>query len=87
MEDTARLKVIFKLLEGKVTIISEFDREICSLCEESDVEREVEEAENVTAKIIDHKCRIDDALKPRTGGGSATVVTPATPDSPGIARA
>ena len=86
-EGTARLKVIFKQLEGKATIIIEFDREICSLCEEGDVEREVEEAENITAKIIDYKCRIDDALKLRTGGGSATIATPAIPDSPGIACA
>jgi len=71
-EGSARLKVIFKQLNGKATIISEFDREIYSLCEESEVEREVEEAENITAKIIDDKRRIDDALNQTIGSDSTT---------------
>ena len=54
-EGTARLKMILKQLDGKANIISEFDREIYSLCKESKVEREVEEAENITAKIIDYR--------------------------------
>ena len=66
-EGAARLKVILKQLDGKAIIISEFDREIYSLCEEGEVEREVEEAENITAKIIDYKRRIDDALNPNPG--------------------
>jgi len=71
-EGSARLKVIFKQLDGKATIISEFDREIYSLCEESEVERKVEEAEHITAKIIDDKRRIDDALNQTIGSDSTT---------------
>ena len=72
---TAQLKVILKQLNGKAAIISEFDRKIYSLCEESEVKREVEETDNVTAKIINYKRRIDNTLKPNTGSGVTANVT------------
>jgi len=46
-------KVIFKQLKGKATAISEFDWEICSLCKEGDIEREIGKAENLSAKTTE----------------------------------
>ena len=62
-EGIARLKVIHKQLESKANVLSEFDWEITSLCEVDEIEREVEEAEVFTAKIIGYKCKIEETLK------------------------
>ena len=62
-EGIARLKVIYKQLESKANVVSEFDREITSLCEVEEIEREVEEAELFTAKIIGYKRKIEETLK------------------------
>ena len=61
-EGIARLKVIHKQLESKANVLSEFDREITSLCEVEEIEREVEEAEVFTAKIIGYKRKIEERL-------------------------
>ena len=62
-EALARLKVIYKQLGGKLTFLSKIDEEISLLCELDDIEREVEESEATTAKIIECKRRIDDNLR------------------------
>ena len=58
-EATARLKVIFKQLEGKFKLLANLDSEVLGLCEMDDIEREIEESETVTAKVIELKRRID----------------------------
>ena len=75
-EGKARLKVIHKQLENKTTVLSEFDREVTSLCEVDEIEREVEEAEVMTAKIIAYKRKIEDEL--RASPESVTVTESAT---------
>ena len=70
-EGAARLKVTYKQLEGKATLLSEFDREISSLCDVEEIECEVEEA-----KLIGCKRKIEGTLKSNTNpvvtGESAT---------------
>ena len=65
-EGTARLKVIYKQLEGKATLLSEFDQEISSLCDVEEIEHEVKEAKLMTTKIIGCKHKIEDTLKSNT---------------------
>lgn len=44
-------------------VFSSLDGEIVSLCPEEEIEREIEESESITAKIIESKRKIDSSLK------------------------
>ena len=44
----ARLRVIFRQLEAKQSILNDLDREILSVCELTDVDGEIDESETIT---------------------------------------
>lgn len=52
-EGTSRLKVIHEQLEGKMKVFSNLDSEIVGLCVLDDIEREIDESEATTAKLIE----------------------------------
>ena len=59
----SRLKIIYEQLEGKMKVFSNLDGEIVALCPEDDIEREIEDSESITAKIIEARRKIDTTLK------------------------
>ena len=58
-----QMKIISEQLEGKLKVFSNLDSDIVALCPEEDIEREIEDTESITAKIIGAKRKIDEALK------------------------
>jgi len=70
-EAKARLRVIFEQLEGKSKLLSNLDSEVLSLCGMDDIEREIDESEVITAKVIELKRRVDSAVNPPTTRGSS----------------
>ena len=76
IEGRTRLDVINKQLRLKAELLSGLDTEIVSLCEVSDIEGDIEEAESITAKIIECRAKIDKAITQenniRTGSTTPT---------------
>ena len=63
----SRLNVIFEQFDTKLKVFSSLDGEIVSLCPEEEIEREIEDSESITAKIIESKRKIDSRLKGNSG--------------------
>ena len=63
-ERVSRLNVKLQQLEAKLKVLSDIDKEILSKCNVEDIEREINESETVTAKIMDCQQRIHEAIKP-----------------------
>ncbi|XP_078374406.1 uncharacterized protein LOC144657946 [Oculina patagonica] len=57
--DVNRLEVIDKQLEGKLAKLDGLDKDIQSLCDLEKLEKEIEESENVTTRILDCRSRIN----------------------------
>ena len=58
-----RLKIISEQLDGKLKAFTSLDGEIVELCPEDEIEREIEDSESITAKLISAKRKINLALK------------------------
>ena len=67
-----RLRIISEQLDGKLKVFSILNGEIVALCPEEDVDREIEDTESITAKIIGAKRKVDEALKRENSHGSPT---------------
>lgn len=82
-EVTSRLRVIVEQLEGKAKLFSSLDSEILGLCPLEDIERETEESEEVTAKALELKRRVNAAISPVAAVSPAPSVfsTPPTVES------
>ena len=57
-EGRSRLDVIHKQLGLKAELLRRLDNDILALCEVSDIDTEIEEAEPITAKVIEYKSKI-----------------------------
>ena len=82
-EATARLKVIFEQLEGKSKLLTNLDSEVLGLCLMDDIEKEIDESETITAKVIELKRRVAAATNTPAAGGTIshpTLVTPTVLD-------
>jgi len=62
-EGRTRLDVIHKQLCMKSELLSGLNQEIISLCEVSEVDGEIKEAETITARIIECQAKIEKAIK------------------------
>ena len=62
-EAKSRLHVINKQLSLKSSYLNNLDSEVLDLCEVSDIAGEVDEAEVITAKIIECQFRIEQCMK------------------------
>ena len=62
-EAKSRLHVISKQLSLKSSCLNNLDSEVLNLCEVSDINGEVEEADNVTAKIIECQSKLQLVIK------------------------
>ena len=60
-EETSRLEVISCLLEPKQKTLNDIDTEITSLCELSEISKEIEDSEAIEARIITCRKRIKDS--------------------------
>ena len=78
VEGRSCLDVINKQLRLKAELLSGYDTEIVSLCEVSDIEGDIGEAETITAKIIKCRAKIDKTIS-REGSTPTSRATP--PDS------
>ena len=75
-EATSRLLVIHEQLEGKRKVISNLDSEIVGICVIDEIEREIEESEAITAKIIQSKRKINAAIATTSRESVAHAVPP-----------
>ena len=75
-EATARLRVIFEQLEGKSKLLLNLDSDVLSLCGMDNIERETDESEAITAKVIELKRRAVNPPTTRGNSGSPAVVMP-----------
>jgi len=70
-EKVGRLNVIYEQLQNKMSVLQKIDNEVLALCAVDDIEREIDEAEVITAKILDYRRRIEVFLKPASGPATA----------------
>ena len=78
----SRLNVIHEQLNGKMKQFSNLDREIVMLCPIEEIEREIEDSEAITAKIIEAKRKIQSALRERPRDYDVRLPPVAPPESP-----
>ena len=79
----SRLKIIYEQLDGKRKVFSNLDGEIVALCPEEEIEREIDDSESVTAKIIEARRKIDTTLKDKSVRERTHVLSPPTVEDPG----
>ena len=60
-EKVGRLNVIYEQLQNKLSVLQKIDNEVLALCAVDDIERKIDEAEVITAKILDYRWRINQA--------------------------
>ena len=72
-EKVGRLKVIVEQLQTKLSVLCKLDDDILGLCDVKDIEHEIEEAEEISAKIFECKRRIEVFLKPAPHVPAATL--------------
>ena len=72
-EKVGRLNVIYEQLQNKLSVLQKIDNEVLAVCRVEDIEREIEDSEGVSARILDYKRRIEVFLKPPST--SATIVS------------
>jgi len=77
-EKVTRLNIIFDLLEHKLKLLNELDRQVLSLCSVDDVPREVDESETVLDKVMDYKRRISAVVRDPSAASSTHAPTVAT---------
>ena len=58
-----RLNLISLLLLEKQKTLSKIDQEVLELCELTDIEREMQESENIVSKILETKQQIEEVQK------------------------
>ena len=75
-EATSRLQVIHEQLEGKKKVISNLDSKSVGICVIDEIEREIEESEAITAKIIQSKRKINAAIATTSRESVAHAVPP-----------
>ena len=71
-EKVGRLNVIVEQLQTKLSVLRKLDDDILGLCDVKDIEHEIEEAEEISAKIFECKRRIEVFLKPAPHVPAAT---------------
>ena len=71
-EQLQQLSVKLQQLDGKLRVLSDIDKEILDKCDVDTIEREIDESETVTAKILECKQRISEMIK----GTTTTSVAP-----------
>ena len=72
-----KLDVMYRQLESKAKLLGELDNDIMKCCDLGDIEREVQESNAITTKIIEYKARIESVKRPVN---TSEIVRPA-PDS------
>jgi hypothetical protein len=65
-------EVISCLLDTKQKTLSEIDNEIISLCDLADISKEIEESEDIVARIIQCRKKINDS-KPTASSEQSTI--------------
>ena len=70
-EGRTRLGIIHKQLCMKSELLSGLNQEIISFCEVSEIDGEIEEAETITARIIECQAKIEKLIKSRSIANSS----------------
>ena len=58
-----RLQKIDTMLKGKTTLINQLDDQIVALCKVEEIEKEIEEAEELKVRVMDTRADISDIMK------------------------
>jgi len=61
-ECVSKLNVLLQQLNNKFDKLQEMDRDIITLCKLEEIKREMEESEIMTAKVLDYKRKVEEAL-------------------------
>ena len=78
-EIKSRLNVIHKQLELKHEVLSVLDTQIVSVCDIANIEEELQDAESVTARILECKLKIEKSIKSlKTESTSSELPVPTT---------
>ena len=82
-DKVGRLNVIYEQLQTKLNVLQKIDNEVLTLCNVEAIECEIEDSEDVSARIFDYKHRIEVYLKSQSASSavlntevSYPVVTP-----------
>ena len=59
-----KLDVMYRQLESKAKVLAELDNDLLKCCELGDIDREVQESDAITTKIIEYKARIESVKRP-----------------------
>ena len=89
-EQRSRLNVIKQQLEGKLKLLNDMDKDILQHCEVDAIETEIEESENVIARIINCNQRIESIVSltrsPPTSTSLSTSVLSTAPSKPRLPK-
>ena len=59
-----KLNIVHRQLEAKAKVLTELDNDVMKCCELGEIEREVQEADVIAAKIIEYKAKLDSIMRP-----------------------
>ena len=61
-ECVSKLNVLLQQLNNKFDKLQDIDRDIITVCKLEEIEREMEESEIMTEKVLDYKRKVEEAL-------------------------
>ena len=65
-EDYQKLNTMHRQLETKDKMLTDLDRDIIKCCDLSEIEKKVQEADVIAAKIIEYKTKLESVKRPIT---------------------
>ena len=78
-EKVGRLNVIYEQLQNKLNVLQKINNEVLAVCLVKDIEREIEDSEGVSARILDYKWQIEVFLKPPSASAIIVSTHPPVP--------
>ena len=63
-EHRHKLNIVHRQLEAKAKVLAELDNDVMKCCELGEIEREVQEADVIAAKIIEYKAKLESIMRP-----------------------
>ena len=85
-EHRHKLNIVHQQLEVKAKVLTELDNDVMKCCELGEIEREVQEADVIAAKIIEYKAKLESVMRPANNTDPTRIILDPSETSSTVTR-
>ncbi|XP_065886111.1 uncharacterized protein [Dysidea avara] len=85
-EHRHKLNIVHQQLEVKAKVLTELDNDVMKCCELGEIEREVQEADVIAAKIIEYKAKLKSVMRPANNTDPTRIILDPSETSSTVTR-